>query len=83
MSAAALQRSIEAEAVAAALAMPAQCAQFAAGAEVLSTACRSWRTIPPSTPADLEAVATQLLGLSRSLAEIRQRLAPHTPGMTA
>lgn len=75
MNASALQRSLEAEALAAALAMPAQCAQFAAAAEVLSTACRSWRTIPPATAAELDAIATQLLGLSRSLAEIRQRLA--------
>ena len=79
MNTSALQHAMDAEALASALAMPSQCAQFAAGAEVLATACRSWHTIPPSTPADVDAVATQLLGLSRSLAEIRQRLTPQTP----
>jgi len=67
------ERAVAAEALAESLAGPAQLAQFAAGCEVLATAVRAWRTVPPVTRDEIDTVANQLHGLSRAISEIQQR----------
>jgi len=44
---------------------------IAHGAEVLATAVRSWATLPPETPAAIDAAATQVEGIRRAIGELR------------
>ncbi len=45
--------------------------QFAHAAEVLCTATRSWPVLPPTTRAELDAVANQAEGLRIALVQMR------------
>jgi hypothetical protein len=48
-------------------------AEFSRAAEVLSVACRSWQTLPPTNRAEVDAVANQVEGVRRGLIELRSR----------
>jgi hypothetical protein len=51
-----------------------QAAWFAASAETLATASRAWRTLPPTSRAELDAIASHVEGLRRGIIELRMAL---------
>jgi hypothetical protein len=52
-------------------ALPHQAAEFSRAAETLHVATRSWNVLPPTSRAEIDAIATQIAGLQHSLVGLK------------